>query len=77
MTDKAVSGNPAAAAVDPSRPSHDSDVKVLEVRQIEGIDATHATIMATDKPNQWGPGYIRLYMLAACIFLNSTMNGTY
>jgi hypothetical protein len=76
MTDKAVSGTQtAAAAAEQSRLSHDSDVKVFKVQQVEGIDATHATIMATNKPNQWGKGYIRLYMLAACIFLNSTMNG--
>lgn len=59
------------------RPSHESDIKVVEVHQVEGIDPTHAAIMATNKPDQWGKGYIRLYMLAACIFLNSTMNGSF
>lgn len=57
------------------RRSHDSDGKVTETQEIEGVNATHASIMATNKPDQWGRGYVRLYMLAACIFLNSTMNG--
>ncbi|KAI0555991.1 hypothetical protein F4679DRAFT_13194 [Xylaria curta] len=35
----------------------------------------YATIMATNKPDPRGPGYIRLYILAATIFLCSTMSG--
>ncbi|KIX03024.1 uncharacterized protein Z518_06574 [Rhinocladiella mackenziei CBS 650.93] len=58
-----------------TRPSQESDVKIVKLHKIEGVEATHASIMATNKPNQWGPGYVRLYSLAACIFLNSTMNG--
>ncbi|KAI0970749.1 lactose permease [Xylaria arbuscula] len=35
----------------------------------------YAAIMATNKPNPRGPGYIRLYLLSATIFLCSTMSG--
>ena len=37
---------------------------------------TLADIMEKHKPNPWGPGYIRLYLMAGLIFLCSTMNGT-
>ncbi len=36
---------------------------------------TYATIMATNKPDPRGPGYIKLYIMASLIFLCSTMNG--
>lgn len=36
---------------------------------------TYATIMATNKPDPRGPGYIRLYLLATVLFFCSTMNG--
>ncbi|KAL1975649.1 hypothetical protein VTN31DRAFT_4041 [Thermomyces dupontii] len=36
---------------------------------------TLADIMEKHKPNPWGPGYIRLYLMAGLIFLCSTMNG--
>ncbi|KAI3547569.1 lactose permease [Colletotrichum filicis] len=39
-----------------------------------GVD-TYATIMATNKPDPRGPGYIRLYLLATVLFFCSTMNG--
>ncbi|KAI0799943.1 lactose permease [Xylaria sp. FL0064] len=35
----------------------------------------YAAIMATNRPNPRGPGYLRLYGLAATIFLCSTMSG--
>ncbi|KAI1311771.1 lactose permease [Xylaria venustula] len=35
----------------------------------------YAAIMATNKPNPRGPGYIKLYLLSATIFLCSTMSG--
>jgi hypothetical protein len=38
---------------------------------------TYAVIMATNKPDPRGPGYIKLYLLAGTIFLCSTMNGEY
>ncbi|KAK2771459.1 hypothetical protein FQN53_004966 [Emmonsiellopsis sp. PD_33] len=44
----------------------------------EGLEPgreTYASIMATNKPNPRGPGYIKLYLLAGMIFLCSTMNG--
>lgn len=77
MTNRAETGQRNAASEDDAQTSHGDDIKIVEVHQVEGIDPTHAAIMATNKPNQWGKGYIRLYMLAACIFLNSTMNGAF
>jgi hypothetical protein len=67
----------SAQQTEQPRPSQDSDVQleVHKMQQIEGLKETHESIMLSNKPNQWGSGYIRLYMLAACIFLNSTMNG--
>lgn len=35
----------------------------------------YATIMATQKPNPRGPGYIKLYLLVSVMLLCSTMNG--
>lgn len=42
---------------------------------MEDVIGTYATIMATHKPNPRGPGYIKLYLLSAVVFLCSTMNG--
>ncbi|KAI8254172.1 Lactose permease [Colletotrichum sp. SAR11_239] len=36
---------------------------------------TYAAIMATQKPDPRGPGYMKLYLLASMVFLCSTMNG--
>ncbi|KAI1815684.1 general substrate transporter [Poronia punctata] len=36
---------------------------------------TYAVIMATNKPDPLGPGYLKLYLLAGVIFLCSTMSG--
>ncbi|KAH8688541.1 general substrate transporter [Ilyonectria robusta] len=36
---------------------------------------TYANIMAKDKPDPRGPGYIKLYLLCSAVFLCSTMNG--
>lgn len=58
--------------------SVDSDVKVVETRQVEGVNIDMAQIMdGPDKPNPWGPGYIKLYLLVGLLFMNSTMNGTW
>lgn len=46
-----------------------------EVERVEASSETYATIMATNKPDVRGPGYIKLYMLAGVIFLCSTMTG--
>ena len=35
----------------------------------------YAAIMAANKPDVMGPGYIKLYLLAGTIFLCSTMTG--
>lgn len=37
--------------------------------------AEYATIMATQKPDPRGPGYMKLYLLAGVCFFCSTMNG--
>ncbi|KAI1747831.1 general substrate transporter [Xylaria castorea] len=42
---------------------------------VDSAMENYATIMATNKPDPRGPGYIRLYILAATIFLCSTMSG--
>lgn len=46
-----------------------------EIETMEESTETYARIMAAHKPNPFGPGYIKLYMLSAVIFLCSTMNG--
>jgi hypothetical protein len=51
----------------------DTDLK--EVETVEDSMETYARIMATQKPNPMGPGYIKLYLLSAVVFLCSTMNG--
>lgn len=51
------------------------DATLKEVENMEQSIETYATIMATHKPNPRGPGYIKLYILSAVVFLCSTMNG--
>ncbi|KAJ2997290.1 hypothetical protein NUW58_g689 [Xylaria curta] len=46
-----------------------------KVCNVEPTLENYASIMATNKPDPRGPGYIRLYLLAATIFLCSTMSG--
>ncbi|KAK5632489.1 hypothetical protein RRF57_008203 [Xylaria bambusicola] len=50
---------------------NDSDA----LKNVDPTLETYASIMGTNKPDPWGPGYIRLYLLAATIFLCSTMSG--
>ncbi|KAI8960655.1 general substrate transporter [Daldinia sp. FL1419] len=63
------------------RLSHDTANKKEKCIDLNDVDAiepspeTYAAIMATNKPNPRGPGYIKLYFLAGMIFLCSTMNG--
>ncbi|KAJ5017751.1 Lactose permease [Colletotrichum sp. SAR 10_99] len=48
------------------------------LKHIDDVDTgadTYATIMATQKPDPRGPGYMKLYLLASMVFLCSTMNG--
>ncbi|KAJ3561907.1 hypothetical protein NPX13_g8766 [Xylaria arbuscula] len=45
------------------------------LKNVDPTLETYAAIMTTNKPDPWGPGYIRLYILAATIFLCSTMSG--
>lgn len=44
--------------------------------EMEDQIETYANIMAENKPNPRGPGYIKLYILSSLVFLCSTMNGT-
>ncbi|KAK7408442.1 hypothetical protein QQX98_009369 [Neonectria punicea] len=54
----------------------DSILKEVEnTESMEHSMETYANIMAKHKPNPRGPGYIKLYFLAAAVFLCSTMNG--
>ena len=46
-----------------------------ETEKLELSAETYATILAKNKPNPLGSGYIRLYILSAAVFLCSTMNG--
>ena len=49
-----------------------------DLKQVEAMEnsaESYAQIMATNKPNPRGPGYIKLYLLAGMVFLCSTMNG--
>lgn len=46
-----------------------------DVKLQEPSAETYAAIMATHKPNLWGPGYLRLYLVATSVFLCSTMSG--
>lgn len=47
----------------------------IDVDGLEPSPETYAAIMATNKPDPRGPGYIRLYLLAGSLFLCSTLNG--
>ncbi|KAL2670177.1 hypothetical protein Neosp_015058 [[Neocosmospora] mangrovei] len=54
------------------------DPALHEVEKMENpanTMTTYANIMAKNKPNPRGPGYIKLYILASVVFLCSTMNG--
>ncbi|KAI8945231.1 lactose permease [Xylaria longipes] len=42
---------------------------------VDSVLENYATIMATNRPDPRGPGHIKLYILAATIFLCSTMSG--
>ncbi|KAI0002668.1 hypothetical protein F4779DRAFT_622177, partial [Xylariaceae sp. FL0662B] len=52
-----------------------ADITFNDVSKVEATPETYAAIMARHKPNPLGPGYLRLYGLAAVVFLCSTMNG--
>lgn len=54
----------------------DAEPGFAKVERMDESMEAYANIMATDKPNPRGPGYVRLYLLASVVFLCSTMNGT-
>lgn len=47
------------------------------IDDMKGVSKTYAEIMAEHKPNPFGAGHIKLYLMCAVLFLNSTMNGNY
>ncbi|KAF2200575.1 sugar transporter [Delitschia confertaspora ATCC 74209] len=53
----------------------DNGRNVVEKRETTGVNPTFTTIIATHKPNPFGKGYLKLYLLASVCFLNSTMQG--
>ncbi|KAH7248492.1 general substrate transporter [Fusarium redolens] len=53
----------------------DANLQQVEKTDMGNLIETYANIMAEHKPDPRGPGYIKLYSLAALIFLCSTMNG--
>ena len=66
-----VSHNKAPAA----NKQHMDSATLDNVKLQEPSAETYAAIMAQHKPDPWGPGYIRLYMVAGSVFLCSTMSG--
>ena len=78
-------GSPGTTGVpDTARKSNDNNIAigrvdtglVDETEKLELSAETYATILAKNKPNPLGSGYLRLYLLSAAVFLCSTMNGT-
>lgn len=52
---------------------HDHVEHRLDAKE-QQVPLTLADIMEKHKPNPWGPGYRKLYLMSALIFLCSTMN---
>lgn len=52
-----------------------TDLPASNLKELEDSTVTYAYIWSTQKPNTRGPGYIKLYALAALSFLCSTMGG--
>lgn len=52
------------------------DSMLEDVKLQQPSAETYAAIMAQHKPDLRGPGYIKLYLVAAAVFLCSTMSGT-
>ena len=53
----------------------DDGRKVIDEKEVEGVNASLAAVMVKHAPNPWGKGHIQLYILASVCFLNSTMSG--
>lgn len=52
-----------------------ADTEVVSRADTKGVNSEYAIIMANNKPNPFGSGYIKLYLICSFCFLNSTMNG--
>ncbi|MCJ1258557.1 hypothetical protein MMC24_006390 [Lignoscripta atroalba] len=49
--------------------------KVIKEKQINVANADFAAAIGENRPNPWGPGYLKMYLFSALIFLTATMNG--
>ncbi|MCJ1383566.1 hypothetical protein MMC17_006680 [Xylographa soralifera] len=49
--------------------------KVVNLSEVNVANADFAAAIEENPPNPWGPGYLKLYMFSALIFLTATMNG--
>jgi hypothetical protein len=67
----------AAGSIATMTDTQKKNADLKEVETVEDSMETYARIMATQKPNPMGPGYIKLYLLSAVVFLCSTMNGLF
>ena len=75
---------PAPADAPEVRRSNEKDIQPVgrvdtganeDIDKLEAGAETYAAILAKNKPDPLGKGYIRLYLLSAAVFLCSTMNG--
>lgn len=75
MTDTAATEAPANKSGRDEKKESIADAEAVSIQDAKGINDAYATIMATNKPNPFGSGYIKLYLVCGFCFLNSTMNG--
>ncbi|KAJ8133592.1 hypothetical protein O1611_g27 [Lasiodiplodia mahajangana] len=66
---------PAGSLAEPSKSLEKDPSRSDTYHDVDSGLETYAAIMATNKPDMRGPGYIKLYLLAGTIFLCSTMSG--
>ncbi|MCJ1285503.1 hypothetical protein MMC26_004843 [Xylographa opegraphella] len=52
-----------------------ADEKLAQRSGSNVANADYAAAIEDNPPNPWGPGYLKLYMFSAIIFLTATMNG--
>ena len=57
-------------------PGHAREPTPADDAKAGAVGPAFAIIMERHKPNPWGPGHLKLYLLATLCFLNSTMSGT-
>lgn len=54
---------------------HGTDTKVLDEQKVEMLNPQLDGILQENKPNPWGPGYLRMYLFVGLVCFASTMNG--